>query len=107
MTSTEKLPSAFDLKELARKQRIVARAERAADRARTKVLAKLKVKAMTPTQYQNAIKSLGMTVVGAAPFFGISRRQAQRIASTGPIPKLIEKVLKLLLDGKLKKEDLS
>ena len=63
---------------------------------------------MTPTKYKAAISKLEISIVGAAPFFGISRRQAQRIASgESPVPKLVEKVLTLLLAGKLKKEDLS
>jgi hypothetical protein len=96
----------FETKEAARQQRIVERAERAADRAREKTLSRLKVRSLTPTQYRHALKKLDITIVGAAPYFGISRRQAQRIAAEGPIPKLIEKVLELLAEGKLKKEDL-
>lgn len=96
----------FEAKQAAREQRIIDRANRAADRARQRGLAKLKVKAMTPAQYRAALKTLDINVVGAAPYFGISRRQAQRIAGEGPVPKLVEKTVKLLLDGKLKKEDL-
>lgn len=62
---------------------------------------------MTPKTYKAAISKLGITIVGAAPYFGIGRRQAQRIASgDAPVPKLVEKILTLILDGKLKKEDL-
>lgn len=60
---------------------------------------------MTPTAYKAALKRLEITIVGAAPYFGISRRQAQRIAAAGP-SDLVAKVVKLLLDGKIKKEDL-
>lgn len=93
----------FEAKETARRQRIVERA----DRAKEKVLAQMKTPTLTPTQYKAALKRLDLTIVGAAPFFGISRRQAQRIAAEGPIPKLVARVIKLLLDGTLKKEDLS
>jgi len=62
---------------------------------------------MTPAQYKTAIAKLGITIVGAALYFGIGRRQAQRIAAgVNPVPKLVEKVLALIADGKLKKEDL-
>ena len=61
---------------------------------------------MTPIQYKSALKKLEITIVGAAPYFGISRRQAQRIAATGPVPDLIAKTIKMLLEEKIKKEDL-
>ena len=61
---------------------------------------------MTPTQYRSSLKKLDISIVGASQFFGISRRQSQRNASTGPIPKLIAKVIKLMVEGKIKKEDL-
>jgi hypothetical protein len=99
--------TSFETKEAARQQRTVERADRAADRARQKVMAKLKVRSMTPTQYRQALKTLDIKIVGATAYFGISRRQAQRIAAEGPVPKLVEKVINLLIDGKLKKEDLS
>lgn len=100
----------FETKQAAREERIRAsaekNAERAAARARDQTLAKLKVKVMSPRQYRAALETLGITVVGAAVYFGISRRQAQRLAGEGPVHRLVEKVVKLLLDGKLKKEDL-
>lgn len=98
--------TSFETKQAAREQRITASADRAAERARVKTLAKLKVKAMTPAQYRAALKTLDITIVGAATYFGGSRRQAQRIAAEGPVPKLVEKVIKFLIDGKLSKEDL-
>ena len=62
---------------------------------------------MTPTKYKSALAKLGMTIVGAGPFFGLSRRQAQRVASgESPVPKLLVKVLNLLDEGKITKEDL-
>lgn len=61
---------------------------------------------MTPIQYKKALSKLGLTIVGAAPLLGISRRQSQRIAATGPVPALVGKVLDLLVEGKIQKEDL-
>ncbi len=62
---------------------------------------------MTSTQYKAAIKKLGLTIVGARHLFGLSPRQAQRLASgETPVPKLVEKVLRLIAAGKLTKEDL-
>lgn len=62
---------------------------------------------MTPAKYKASLAKLGMTIVGAAEFFGMSRRQAQRIAAgKSPVPKLLVKVLKLLGEGKITKEDL-
>lgn len=61
---------------------------------------------MTTNQYNSGLKKLGITIVGAAPYFGISRRHAQRIAADGPVPDLVAKVMTLMLAGKIKKEDL-
>jgi len=61
---------------------------------------------MTPNQYKAALKKLDITIVGAAPYFGISRRQAQRIAADGPVPDLVAKVVRLLVAGTIYKEDL-
>lgn len=61
---------------------------------------------MTINQYNSGLKKLDITIVGAAPYFGISRRHAQRIAAAGPVPPLVAKVMKLLLNGKIQKEDL-
>jgi hypothetical protein len=63
---------------------------------------------MTPLQYRTALKKLGINAArGAAPFFGISDRHAQKIAKDGPVPKLVAKVLKLLVEGKISKDDLA
>ena len=61
---------------------------------------------MTPNQYRSALAQLELTIVGAAPMLGISRRQSQRLAATGPVPPLIAKILHLLVAGRLNKEDL-
>lgn len=62
---------------------------------------------MTHHQYRAALKKLGLSIVGAGFYFGLSRRQAQRIAAgDSPVPQLLGEVVALLLDGKLKLEDL-
>jgi hypothetical protein len=61
---------------------------------------------MTPLQYKACLKRHDIKIVRAGEYFGVSRRQAQRIASEGPIPKLVAFVLNLMDDGKIKKEDL-
>jgi hypothetical protein len=58
---------------------------------------------MTSEQYRKAIDKLGFTVVGVAPWLGISRRQAQRLASgecavPEPVAKLLRLVIRLRLD---------
>jgi hypothetical protein len=62
---------------------------------------------MTKNQYRAALGKLGLSIVGAGPYFGLARRQAQRIAAGhAPVPFLIAKTIGFLLDGKLKLEDL-
>lgn len=61
---------------------------------------------MTKTQYRAALKKLGLTVVGAAPYFGCGRRAVQNYAGGRPIPPLLQKVIGLLLRGKITLEDL-
>jgi len=62
---------------------------------------------MTYTQYRAALKKLGLTIVGAADPFCLSRRHAQRIAAgDAPIPDLLARVVKLLLAGRLTLADL-
>lgn len=96
----------YEKKEASRVKRLNDQADRAAKRARDKVLAQLKTTTLTPPLYKAALKKLDISISGAGVFFGVSPRQAQRIAAEGPVPKLFTKVIKLLLDGKLKKEDL-
>lgn len=62
---------------------------------------------MTSLEYRDALAKLGLTIVGAAPYFSFGRRHSQRIAGgRTPVPGLVEKVLCLLLSGKITKEDL-
>jgi hypothetical protein len=53
---------------------------------------------MTMTQYRKALERLELSIVGAGPVLGITRRQSQRIAAGDcPVPKPIAKLLELLL----------
>ena len=62
---------------------------------------------MTSQQYRAALDKLHLTIVGAAPLLGLSRRQSQRIAAGSPVPKLVEKVLRLMVKGRITVEDLT
>jgi hypothetical protein len=62
---------------------------------------------MTPAQYKKHLADAELTIVGAAPYLGISRRQSQRLAAgDAPIPDPVAKLLKLIATEKIKKEDL-
>lgn len=62
---------------------------------------------MTSKQYRAALDKLGLSIIGAAPVFGISKRQAQRFAGgEAPIPKLVATVLTLAVNGRITMEDL-
>ena len=62
---------------------------------------------MTNTEYRVALAKLDISIVGAGKYFGLGRRQSQRIAAgEAPVPKLMADILRMLLAGKLKKEDL-
>jgi hypothetical protein len=53
---------------------------------------------MTNEQYREKLKELGLSIIGAAPVFGISRRQAQRYASNDAIPPPIAKLMHIMVD---------
>jgi hypothetical protein len=61
---------------------------------------------MTKKEYRAALKKLGFSQVGIAPFLGLSRRQAQRYA-TGerPVPEAVAKLLRLMIRFNLQPED--
>jgi len=62
---------------------------------------------MTPTQYRAALNRLGLTQAGAAKLFGVSLQTAQGYAlGDYPVPKLVNDVLGLLMDGKISVHDL-
>ncbi len=55
---------------------------------------------MTKAQYRAALKKLDLSIVGAAPVLGISRRQSQRIAAgDSPVPEPLEKLLHFLMES--------
>ena len=53
---------------------------------------------MTPTEYREAIESLGLSQVGAARLFGVDPRTSRRWAlGELPVPRPVELALKLML----------
>lgn len=53
---------------------------------------------MTPTEYREAIESLGLSQVGAARLFGVDPRTSRRWAlGELPVPRAVELALKLML----------
>ena len=61
---------------------------------------------MTAKQYKAHLDTLELSIVGAAPVFGISRRQSQRIAAgDSPVPKPVAKLLRLMIEHKIKPGD--
>ena len=63
-------------------------------------------KDMTTKQFNTAIESLDLTVVGTAPYIGLSPRQTQRIAAGAPVPAPVAKLLRLVQGGLIKLDDL-
>lgn len=61
---------------------------------------------MTANQYRAALKKLGLSIVGAAPVLGISRRQSQRIAAgESPVSEPVAKLLRLMLEHDTKPQE--
>jgi hypothetical protein len=57
---------------------------------------------MNKTQYRAALKKLDLSIVGAAPILGISRRQSQRIAAgDSPVPEPLEKLLHFMIESSI------
>ena len=55
---------------------------------------------MTKHQYRAALTKLDISIVGVGKYFGLSRRQSQRIAAgDAPVPKLMADMLHLMLVG--------
>lgn len=54
---------------------------------------------MTKAEYRKALARLELTIVGAAPVLGISRRQAQRLAADegSAIPEPVAKLLRVMI----------
>jgi hypothetical protein len=62
---------------------------------------------MSTAQYNAAREKLGMSARGAMRVFGISERQAWRLASgESAIPEPIAKLVRLALEGKVTLEDI-
>ena len=62
---------------------------------------------MTPDQYRNAIKKLGMSQAKAGEFLGVSLRTSQGYAlGEYPIPEGFAKLLRLMVRLKLRPEDI-
>lgn len=63
---------------------------------------------MNKAQYRKSLDHLELSVVGAAPIFGISRRQSQRYAAgETPIPGPFAKLLRLMIKMKISPEDIA
>lgn len=63
---------------------------------------------MTPEEYRAALLRLGVSQVQAAVVFGVDERVARRWAKGDrPIPALVVKILRLMLDGKITIGDLA
>lgn len=66
-----------------------------------------KTNGMTGRQWRNALKTLGLSIVGAAPVFGIKRRQSQRYAAgESDIPDPLAKLVRLALAHGLSADDI-
>ena len=62
---------------------------------------------MTKREYSAAIDELGLSQVGAAEFLRIGDRTSRRwIAGDSPIPHAVRLLLTLMVDRKIKPEDL-
>ena len=69
-------------------------------------IGKQKSNAMTTKQYREYLTKLQLSIVGAAPVLGISRRQSQRIAGGGsPVPEPVAKLLRIMIDRSIKPEE--
>lgn len=62
---------------------------------------------MSAKEFHEAVSNLGLSVVGAAPYLGISPRQCQRIdAGECPVPKPVAKLLRIVTRRKIKIQEL-
>lgn len=65
------------------------------------------MEAMTPAQFRAALKKLDISQVKIADALGIDQRTARRYAAgDADIPEPVAIILRLLLSGKIKLEDL-
>lgn len=62
---------------------------------------------MKAKEFNECLETIGLSVYAAAPFFGISLRQMQRIsAGEYPAPLALVRLLRLMVHSKLKATDL-
>ncbi len=62
---------------------------------------------MTPTQYKAALKKLGFSQHGAAPYLGVAKRTSQAYAlGETSIPEAVVILLRLLVSGKITTSDI-
>jgi hypothetical protein len=62
---------------------------------------------MSPAQYRKAIAALGLNQTEAAHFLGVTPRQSRRYAAGDrDIPEATVKLLKLMIERKIKPEEL-
>jgi hypothetical protein len=62
---------------------------------------------MTSDQYRAKLEKLGLSIVGCAPYIGISRRQSQRIAAgESPVPMPVAKLLSIVVKHEISLEEL-
>lgn len=62
---------------------------------------------MTNEYYRTALKALGLTIVGAGPVLGISKRQAQRYAAADAIPGPVAKLIHVMVDCEIDPKDIA
>ena len=63
---------------------------------------------MDHRNYKRALSRLKLSIVGAGPVVGLSRRQSQRLASgDSPVPPPVVKLLNLMLKGKVSVEEVA
>lgn len=61
---------------------------------------------MTQKQYRDALAKLDLSIVGAGPVLGISRRHSQRIAAgDAEVPVTVAKLLDLMVRYNVKPEE--
>lgn len=60
---------------------------------------------MKTTEYRKFLAKFGLSIVGAAPVLGVSRRHAQRFAAGAVIPPPIEKLIHMLMKHGLEEDD--
>lgn len=61
---------------------------------------------LTPLQYRQAIKRLGLSQRAAGAFFGVDERQSRRwVAGDSAIPESVAKLLRLMIKHEISPDD--